>query len=212
VRRRFFNFAGAAAAALGAVSALICVATLTLWVRSYWREDAAGWHWGHLANDRARIRFADAHSASGRLWIEARRENFTLVPGTYRASTSGATSGFVWDSGPNRQPRFFQDRFYDRSGFAWEGDWNRRRTGSNFSSIESGFTLVLPHWFVALLSAILPDLWWRGRRRRLRQHRLAHKLCVTCGYDLRGTPERCPECGTAPPAEPKAPATTAPAR
>jgi rubrerythrin len=49
-------------------------------------------------------------------------------------------------------------------------------------------TLVLPlGWLVgALLS--LRQAW-------LRRHEF---LCVSCGYDLRATPERCPECGAAP--------------
>jgi hypothetical protein len=191
VRRRLFTIAAA-------VSALICATTLMLWVHSYWREDGVGWHSYHFANDRARMRSAFAHSASGRLWIEAARQDVTTVPGTYAGPTSGSQSGFSWHSGRTRPPRFLQDFFYDRSGFAFEGYWNRQNTGSNFTDIESGFTLVLPHWFVAVLSVILPDLWWRGKKRRLRQHRLAHKLCVTCGYDLRATPDRCPECGAVP--------------
>jgi hypothetical protein len=50
----------------------------------------------------------------------------------------------------------------------------------------------LQDWFLIVLFA-LAATWIR---RTIRGEQTPPGRCSTCGYDLRATPDRCPECGT----------------
>jgi hypothetical protein len=57
----------------------------------------------------------------------------------------------------------------------------------------------VPHWFALLATATLPLLLVAHRVAAFRRAKHAPEHpCATCGYDLRATPDRCPECGAAP--------------
>ncbi len=63
---------------------------------------------------------------------------------------------------------------------------------------EDIWTFVFPQWPLLIPFLLLPA--WRAiqfiRSRRLKKA----GCCAVCGYDLRASPERCPECGTLTPA------------
>ena len=64
--------------------------------------------------------------------------------------------------------------------------------GFHASSMGEAAMIAVPFWFLLLLTLVTPLVRWRLSGPH------AAGLCRDCGYDLRATPERCPECGAVP--------------
>ena len=93
-----------------------------------------------------------------------------------------------------------------RGGVAWEEFYSTHPPGAQRREaaglrrpppvLVQWHRMVVPLAYLVALFAVLPtaDGWrrLRQRRRRLRTHK---GLCVVCGYDLRASRDRCPECG-----------------
>ena len=82
-------------------------------------------------------------------------------------------------------------------------DWGKGFPGFNAAGFQYGglrgangslYNISVPHWFLGVLLMLPPVAWALAERRRRRRPRRGR--CATCGYDLRATPGRCPECGT----------------
>jgi hypothetical protein len=70
----------------------------------------------------------------------------------------------------------------ERSADAWGWSENRR-------------LIVIDYWLLIILAS-MPPILRLGIPMVRRTRRKRRGLCLTCGYDLRATPNRCPECGT----------------
>jgi len=171
VRRRLFNLAFTLAAA---VSLVLCVATVVMWVRSYWVIE--GYQMisvRPLPNGQLDRRIFVWRWTTGAVYFGRTVQN----PGStdvgsrweyYRLKDESSVSAF-WTR---------------RLGF----DWVRQPNGGSL-------IVALPYPLLVLATGIpMSFLLLRLHRKRRRS---SLNLCPICGYDLRATPERCPECGTA---------------
>lgn len=60
----------------------------------------------------------------------------------------------------------------------------------------------LPYFAILFSFAVPPVIWvCIFRARCAHRHLSAHRACRVCGYDIRATLERCPECGSKPEAD-----------
>jgi hypothetical protein len=169
------------------LSALLCVAVVVLWVRSYWTRTTVGWSSRSTAS-------AVVHRARcfGGV-VEYRRGLYRCDPGLFVPDPikQGPVELEEWTL-PSLQsarslgyPSALPGVTFDRTV-----DWHDY-------GLVGGLTASLALWMPAALFAALPSAaGLRAVRRRRAGARERSRSCATCGYDLRATPDRCPECGT----------------
>jgi hypothetical protein len=75
------------------------------------------------------------------------------------------------------------DELFDRHAFGFG------YAAGKLTSTGPAYGFAVPYWLPAGLLAMATWRAWRGGRRS------ARGVCRVCGYDLRATPDRCPECG-----------------
>jgi hypothetical protein len=163
---------------LTAVSLAVCLATVALWVRSYWWEDLV-WCTPYTL-------YPDDHLD----YVFASRLGGIMVGSNgVTASQWSVHTHFDWKA----DARPFPER---RGSLLLPG----ARFGFYFSGIGNGYWNVnFPHWFIAAMASLLPAGWLvRCVAAHRRHRRAAAGRCSVCGYDLRATRDRCPECGTVP--------------
>ncbi len=182
------------------VSLLLCVATCALWVRSHWVADAfhriappPGGRNVTIASTRggltvsATVISAPKRARRPPLWTTSAPHSPRVrgpLPGEpgVRAHLSWSAFGFFWTDGGTKPVGPLS------AGLPLAGGATSQMT--YFPSWQA----AVPHWSIAALAGAAA--WAFARRTRSAARRPGH--CAACGYDLRATPDRCPECGAEP--------------
>ena len=191
MRRRLSN-------ALAVLSLVPCVATVVLWVRSQWYADTFGREYpespdrwqrgGHVASVAGTIRCE--------WWLRqnephAQRPNIDWTHTSWRLRSVPILS---WSP-------LYEGTWYGFDYSAYTYDNARPRSDGRPAPPLMSYVhrIYVPHWFVLIILLCVPAAWLlRAVRRQRALRRAAQMLCPSCGYDLRATPERCPECGAVP--------------
>jgi hypothetical protein len=164
-------------------SLILGLAIVVFWVRSYPRRDVVGFEYAFGGSSRE----VAIGTNRGLLAISI----FT-VPDSERATVEGYIGEplnkklvYYVRAEPTRGPE--RSRWWNTLGFAAET--SRFITGLRTSSS----ILFIPMWLPLLITLAAPTAQCLRHLRRRRQG-----CCPACGYDLRASPDQCPECGAIP--------------
>ncbi len=167
------------------VSALLFLASIALCVRSYFRIDELR-SVSLPSEGHPRDMTLISHTGQVRLvWIRHAFQYFNGDP--------FPSLGRNWATQDNHFGKLFPGD--TTLGFRFLSEARSMQRNGRPVRIYEINAIGVPYFAIALLSAIPPAIairHWQRHRATLRKG-----LCPFCGYDLRATPDRCPECGRA---------------
>jgi hypothetical protein len=176
---------------LSVLSLLLLVAAVGMWIRSYQKFDGVYLTKVYATFERPQRRFFNARSSLGSMSVYVYHEDCVR---SMMNPYDRVLLGKGWVTSTERLP----PRSLSSDG-GWLGFHREVRSQRHRLQTFYGVNIVIPFWFQCLLFSILPIagiVRWCNRRIDAIGH------CASCGYDLRATPDRCPECGTIPAVKP----------
>jgi len=181
MKRRLFNLAAA-------VSLVLCVVLTTVRIRSGYTHDF------FMRASHGRCITIDTDEDS--LWILEYTGWPTEEPLTWKHGSDPLGFRELSSGLPGPHPYYL---YLDKQNrVTWLGGEIVETHLSGPMTRTTLYWLSFSNWII--LTALLPIIWaavWL-RRHSVRSRRRRTGLCISCGYDLRATPDRCPECGATP--------------
>ena len=180
-------------ASVAIASGVLLALAIVLWARSYFTSDF--WFRSRFHDEGSWTIWTQDSAWAGRGGIGFNRTVQSGTPPGYerdmRSLMQKHAAGIRWHQ--TRTPMYPNFNFNSNDkpvlGFRLATfDNSAMRGGPTW-----GFQLIVPLWFMCIVFSLAPAIWiWRWRRRRWQAWA---GLCQKCGYDLRATPDQCPECG-----------------
>ncbi len=178
------------------------VVTVAIWTRSYWRIDSFSWIIASIPPSQLRISELQIVSCRGGF-----SPTFTYRVAQDSTATMNQLDYLHWHprgvaiSTDNvsaidqmsewKATYLFMPTTPSRLGFQFAHRQGRYRN-TDWWNLEA----AIPYWFPGLLFAVPVLIRASGFWKKKHSHPTGQ--CAACGYDLRATPDRCPECGTIP--------------
>jgi hypothetical protein len=174
------------------LTVLICILFIIFWWRSYRRRDVVGWNSGWiLSPDGSKLLCRQTALISGSGEFGLGRESYSQTSAQPPHLSTDLPPGPFHLSDTFSMPEFLHRSIWSTLGFGSRGY-------TMGLPLQGGATIYeIPYWLpVIVFGGCAFTLVVTGIRRQRRLSRLAAGQCTACGYDLRASPDRCPECGT----------------